>query len=221
VHLVGFIIRTHKWIASRAWWLSPRVKLSGQYRVLFHASYENEWKIVYVQVGTEIDLQLQRLVNLFKILLGVRVGISGTSVSNGQLPIAWMTDSWIWCLAEARSTYVGEPKHLEQITIPMTVQGRNLGLDLTLRKLNLWKYGYQPLPDNSLHCGSNEILNNSYTLLRRGTFSSLCVIQPTMRSRWKFKICAYIMIILFTVFLYISFCDLKMGHSGRNMSSSA
>ena len=29
------------------------------------------------------------------------------------------------------------------------------------------------------------------------------------------------MIILCTVFLYIYFCDLKMAHSGRNMSSSA
>ena len=70
VHINGFIIRTHKWIASRAWWLFPCIKLSGQCRVLFHAGYESEWKRVYVQVGREIDLQLHRLVNLFKILLG-------------------------------------------------------------------------------------------------------------------------------------------------------
>ena len=41
------------------------------------------------------------------------------------------------------------------------------------------------------------------------------------KSRWKSRICTYTVIILCIVFLYISFCDLKMSHSGRNMSSSA
>jgi len=70
----------------------------------------------------------------------------------------------------------------------------------------------------TLHRGVSE----SYTLLRRGTFSSICIIQQTARrSRWKFRICICTMIILCIVFLYIHFCDLKMAHSGRNMSSSA
>jgi len=63
--------------------------------------------------------------------------------------------------------------------------------------------------------------SNSYTLPRRGTFSSVCVIQPTTISRWKFGICTYSMIKLCIVFIYIHFCDLKMAHIARNMSSSA
>ena len=63
--------------------------------------------------------------------------------------------------------------------------------------------------------------SNSYTVLGRGAFSSICIIQLTTRSRWKFTICTYTMIMLCIVFLYIYFCDLKMAHSGRNMSSSA
>jgi hypothetical protein len=47
--------------------------------------------------------------------------------------------------------------------------------------------------------------SNSYTLLTRGTFSSICIIQPTTRSRWKFTICTYTMILLCIVFLYIHF----------------
>ena len=62
---------------------------------------------------------------------------------------------------------------------------------------------------------------HSYTLVRRGTFSSICIIQPTTRSRWQFTMCTYTMIILCIVNLYIHFCDLKMAYSGRNMSSSA
>ena len=44
---------------------------------------------------------------------------------------------------------------------------------------------------------------HSYTVRRRGTFSAICIIQPTKRSRWKFRICTYTMIILCIVFLYI------------------
>jgi len=43
---------------------------------------------------------------------------------------------------------------------------------------------------------------HSYTLLRRGTFSPICIIQPTTRSRWKFRICTYTMIVLCIIFLY-------------------
>ena len=71
------------------------------------------------------------------------------------------------------------------------------------------------------HCGPSSGNKNSYTLLRRGTLSSVCVIQPTTRSRRKFRICTYTITILCIVFLYIHFCDQKMAHSGRNMSSSA
>jgi len=69
--------------------------------------------------------------------------------------------------------------------------------------------------------GVNYIYIHSYTLLRRGAFSSICKIQPTTRSCWKFRICTYTVIILCKVFFYINFCDLKMAHSGRNMSLSA
>jgi len=48
----------------------------------------------------------------------------------------------------------------------------------------------------------------------------ICVIRLTKRSSWKFRICTYTMFILRIVFLYIYFCELKMAHSGRNMSSS-
>ena len=64
-------------------------------------------------------------------------------------------------------------------------------------------------------------LSNSYTL-RRGTFSPIrvCINQPTTRSRWKFTICTCTMIIHCIGFLYIHFSDLKMAHSGWNMSLS-
>ena len=56
-----------------------------------------------------------------------------------------------------------------------------------------------------------------------GAYSKLsrCRLEPTTRSRWKFRICTYTMIILCIVFLYTHLCELKMAHSGRNMSSSA
>ena len=37
----------------------------------------------------------------------------------------------------------------------------------------------------------------------------------------KFRICAYTVIVLCIVFHYKYFCDLKMAHSTRNMSSSS
>jgi len=40
-------------------------------------------------------------------------------------------------------------------------------------------------------------------------------------SKLSTRICTYTMIILCRVFLYIYFCDLKLVHSDRNMSSSA
>ena len=47
---------------------------------------------------------------------------------------------------------------------------------------------------------------NSYTVIRRGTFSSICIIQQTTKYRWKFRIRTYTMIILCIVFpLYIIF----------------
>ena len=46
------------------------------------------------------------------------------------------------------------------------------------------------------------ICTHSYTLLRRGTFSTICIIQLTTRSRWKFRICTYTMIILYSFPLY-------------------
>jgi len=62
---------------------------------------------------------------------------------------------------------------------------------------------------------------HSYTLLRRGTFSSISIIQRTKRTRSQFRICTYTMMIRCIVFLHIYFCGLKMAHRGRNMSSSA
>ena len=221
MHLDGFIIRTHKWTASRAWWLFLRVKLSGQCRVLFHACYENEWKVVYVQVWTESCFQLQRLVSLFKILLEVRVGISGTSVSNGQLPIAWMTRQ-LNMAPYWRKDDIGEPKYLEQTTIAVTVQERNLGLDLTLRKLNLWE---NKATNRYQTIACNVVLMRYWTILilylEEVHLAQYVQWNRQGGSRWKFRICTYTVIILCTVFPYIHFCELKMAHSGRNMSSSA
>ena len=50
---------------------------------------------------------------------------------------------------------------------------------------------------------------NFYTSHRRDTFSSICTIQPTTRSRCKLRICTYTMTILCIVYLYIHFCDMK------------
>jgi len=59
------------------------------------------------------------------------------------------------------------------------------------------------------------------TSLIGDNISSIRINKPTMRSRWKFRICTYTIIMLCIVFLYIYFCDLKVAHSGRNMSSTA
>ena len=50
---------------------------------------------------------------------------------------------------------------------------------------------------------------NFYTSHGRDTFSSICTIQPTTRSRCKLRICTYTMTILCIVYLYIHFCDMK------------
>ena len=42
--------------------------------------------------------------------------------------------------------------------------------------------------------------SDSYNLRRRGTFSSICIIQPTTTSRSQFTICTYTVIILCIVF---------------------
>jgi len=71
------------------------------------------------------------------------------------------------------------------------------------------------------HCGCLQVTKmyteENYTEYDHSTraYSKL-----STRSRRKIKICTCTMIILCIGFLYIHFCDLKMAHSGRNMSSA-
>jgi len=46
------------------------------------------------------------------------------------------------------------------------------------------------------------------------------ILNLSLEYALNFRICTYTMIILCIAFLYIYFCDLKMAHNGRNMSSA-
>ena len=87
----------------------------------------------------------------------------------------------------------------------------HLQVTITYMEENYTEYDHSIGAYSKFSTRSHYRLDCTYSTkrARRGNFSSLCKIQPTTRSRWKFRICTCTMIRLCIGFLYIHFCDLK------------